>query len=205
MAEPSQHGGGPTAPRINNVRLFSRLLGSSSSSSSSAHRKWGSNDDGDDVRPPRTRKNDDNGRRRHRRDSDDGGGGGSSAVSDPGDSADEDSSGMFEVCETVDDSMFGLHPATIDGAAVAGSEAPGAEGSDPLLRPRGGVIIAPHPFVVLTAPRVLCPGYGISVTLPHPDSPDSTTCTCRQTTGSPRPGAFATPSPLATLPPAVTS
>ena len=125
MAEPSQHGGGPTAPRINNVRLFSRLLGStsSSSSSSSAHRKWGSNDDGDDVRPPRTRKNDDNGRRRHRRDSDDGGGGGSSAVSDPGDSADEDSSGMFEVCETVDDSMFGLHRATIDGAAVAGSDA----------------------------------------------------------------------------------
>ena len=63
----------------------------------------------------------------------------------------------------------GLFP----GATVAASETLGAEGADPSLRPRGGVaIIAPQPFV-LTAPHVLCPGYGISATLTHPGSTDT--------------------------------
>ncbi len=63
----------------------------------------------------------------------------------------------------------GLFP----GASVADSVTPGAEEDDPALRPRGGVaIIAPQPFV-LTALRVLCPGYGISVTLSHPSLTDA--------------------------------
>ena len=62
----------------------------------------------------------------------------------------------------------GLFP----GASVAASATPGDEGTDPHTRPRGGVaIIAPQPFV-LTDPRVLCPGYGLSATVTHPGSPD---------------------------------
>ena len=63
----------------------------------------------------------------------------------------------------------GLFP----GAQVFSSEAPGPEEDDPLLRPRGGVaIIAPHPYV-MTDRRVHAPGYGLSVTLTHPDSQDT--------------------------------
>ena len=62
----------------------------------------------------------------------------------------------------------GLFP----GASVVASAAPGGDGADPILRLPGGVaIIAPHPFV-LSDPRVLCPGYGLSVTVSHPCSAD---------------------------------